>query len=704
MKLADYRQLKIRSDLVISAQSHQGQINYVIKDPITLRYFRLRSTEYAIFRMLDGTHSVDDIKAELATLGHDISDDELQLFLRQLGAANFFENVLPNQAESLYQMSTLRRRKKSVWSQAKRILYIKLPLVDPDRFFTKVMPYIDFLWSKWALAAYAGLLGFAFWAFFTNYREAAARFSGLLTAQSLVIFWVIFVVEKFFHELGHGFTCKHFGGDVHEMGVLVLVLTPCMYCNISDAWILEKHSRKFYISAAGIMTELVIAALATVVWWGTGPGIVNSISYRVMLLAGVSSVLINGNPLMKWDGYYILSDALGMPNLRENSVRYVGQFFSKYILGLKVAAAGKFGRENRIKLAYGVLSSAWIIYVMYRITRGMLTRFPAVGIWVLISTVYGLILIPVVRIAKFLRKPSEKTDVNLGRLAIVAGVITAAGYFLFVYNVGYSISAPCVIQPSRSQVLKAPAAGIMAQMSLREGDRVDEQDIIARLENPELELSIRMMQAQVGAYEVQINSARSRGQSTLAANIEKSRAEMEAQIAQGRARIESLTVTAPFAGIIVTPNPQSQVGRFLAEGDTICELVDMERAKVTIAVGESQLQFVKEDAPASVTLRAYPWRAFGGTVAFISRAPLRSLPSAALGSRAGGNVMTRTDTAAHVPITTVYEVNILLPNTNAELLIGMVGKTTIESGSRRIWDIIYVRMRESLRKSFGLVG
>jgi len=705
MRLSNWRQLKIRADLVISPQTHQGQLYYVVKDPVTLRYFRLRPTEYAIFRMFDGETPIDQIKKRLVTLGHDISEEELQAFIKQLGAANFFENVLPNQAESLYQMAALRRKKKSIWTQAKRILYIKVSLVDPDRFFTRAMPYVAFLWTPWAMLAYGLLMAFAVWAFFTNYAEAASHFSGLISPESLPIWYVIFVIEKSFHELGHGFTCKRFGGQVHDMGALVLVLTPCMYCNISDAWMLEKPSRKFWISAAGIITEVVIASIAALVWYFTGPGTaVNSLAYRVMILAGVSSVFINGNPLMKWDGYYILSDLMGMPNMRENSVRYIGQSFRRYALGMDVPNMPAWNRETVFKLVYGILSSFWVFYVMYRITSGMLQGFPALGAWILVSTVYGLVLIPVVRMSRyFARQKGKPVDVDLARLSGGAAIAVTLAYALFVYNAGYSVSAPCVILPAQSQSIKAPVDGILADVSVEEGGAVTEGAAIARLENPALEIEARELKKQIESYDVQIDAASSEGSYIVADNLAKTRDEVRRTLGDTERRLASLSVKAPFSGVILTPNPKSQLGRFLSEGDAICEIGDMSRARVSVALEDKDLRFVRRDADVSVTLRAYPWRTFKGAVAFVSGAPVHSLPSPALSSRiAGGPVITRTDTAQPVPIMTTYEASFFLANPSGEFLVGMVGTAEIQSGTRHWYDIIYTKVRENLRKSFGI--
>lgn len=707
MKLSHWKQLKVREDLVISTQNQQGNLVYVVKDPISLRYFRLLPTEYAITKMLDGHTPIDQVKERLQELGHEISDEELQAFLQQLGAANFFENVLPNQSESLYRLAVLRRKHKSLWTQIKRILFVKIPLYDPDRFFGRVMPWIRFLWSRAALMAYGVLFAWAVIIFVSNFGKAASGFSDLLTAENLLAFWIIFIAVKTLHELGHGFTCKYFGGEVHELGILVLVLTPCLYCNITDAWIQEKHSRKFYISAAGIITELIIASIAAIVWWASDPGVVRAISYRIMVLAGISSVLFNGNPLMRFDGYYILSDVLGMPNLRSSSVQYVRLFFRKYILGLEAPGASIFSRENAIKLLYGSASSIWIFYVMYRIVRGLIGRIPPLGAWILITTVYGLVLVPVVRIASAIAKRRGKpANVNLGRIATISAVLAAVGYFTFFYDMGYSVTAPCVVQAAERRLIYAPTAGVLREVPFKEGEAVAEDAVIARLENRQLELALEEMKHLVESRQLQADYANSTGDAATRDYHLDAKRELVLRIGETEKRIEDLVVRAPFAGIIIAPPERTLIGRYIPRGGLLMEVADVSTAKVTVALTEKDLAYVTEKAPTRITLRAYPWSPFEGAVVSISIAPRRYLPEPALSDRAGGGVQTKPDVRhAIVALDTTFEVQINLANDDPlrPLMPGMAGRAKIAYGEgRRFWEIIYMKVRQNIRRSFGV--
>lgn len=711
MKLSNWKQLKTRSDLVVSTQSQQGKVAYVVKDPITLRYFRLKPTEYAIMRMLDGATPIDEVKRRLEQLGHEIEDGELQSFLQQLGAANFFENVLPNQSESLYQLALLRRRHKSLWAQVKRILFIKIPLWDPDRLFNRVLPHVRFLWSKWVVRAYALLFVTALYLFLTNFQEARASFREILAFQNIIenllILYVLMIIVTSVHELAHGLTCKYFGGEVHELGLLVLVLTPCLYCNITDAWIQDRHSRKFFISAAGIISGLIIASIATLVWWAAAPGAARALAYRTMVLAGVTSVFVNGNPLMKFDAYYILSDVLGMPNLRSNSVLYAKQFFKRYVLGLDVPGASILSRENAIKLVYGTASTLWIFYIMYRIVQGLLHRLPPLGIWILITTMYGLFFIPAVRIAVWMSKRrGKKSEVSLSRIGTLSLAAALAGYFLFFYDMGYAVSASCVIMPGRRHYVFAAVPGVLRETPFREGQDVRAGEVIARMENRALELRLNELSIVLKALRLQANQADSLGDFAGRDYLRDSLREMAETAKEVEQEIEALTIHAPFNGMIVREIDRSQVGRYLKKGTPIFEFVGLERARVTVAVSENILPYVKEDAYAYVTLRAYPWHRFEGKVDSVSLAPVRILPSAALSARAGGGVATRPEiSSAEIAIGNTYEVTILLPNDDPDrpLSPGMAGKAKISySGGRRPWNILYMKVRANLRRSFGV--
>ena len=305
---------------------------------------------------------------------------------------------------------------------------------------------------------------------------------------------------------------------------------------------------------------------------------------------------------------------------------------------------------------------------MYRIVRGLLHRVPPLGIWILITTMYGLFFIPAVRIVVWISKRRGKTsEVSLSRIGTLSLAAALAGYFLFFYDMGYAVSASCVIMPGQRHFVLAATPGMLSEIPFGEGRDVRAGEVIARMENRALELRLGEFSVAAKTIELQVKLADSLGDYATRDYLNDTLREVAETRKDLERDIEALTIRAPFDGMIQSEIKRSQVGMYLKKGSPILEFVGLERARVTVAVSENILPYVKEDASAYVTLRAYPWHRFEGKVDSVSEAPVRFLPSAALSAKAGGGVATRPDISkAEVAMGNTYEVTILLPNDDSK--------------------------------------
>ncbi len=294
--------LKLRPDVEITEQMQRGEKCYVIKDPLSLRYFRISELEHSVASLMDGANTVDDICSKIAerTGGLQIPKETIADFAVTLRRANLLANTFPDDARVLYRTMKVRRKMLGLRHKIKNILYVKIPLVDPDKFLTRTYSCVSFVftWGFMVVAAIVFLLAARIVT--GEWDRLVGGLEGLLTLENLFYFWFLFIAVKVIHELGHAYTCKHYGGEVHEMGLLFLVLTPCLFTNVSDAWTFKKGRAKFFTSFAGIIIELFLAALAALVWAATFeyPGLVHELSYKIMILCSITSILFNGNPLM----------------------------------------------------------------------------------------------------------------------------------------------------------------------------------------------------------------------------------------------------------------------------------------------------------------------------------------------------------------------------------------------------------------------
>ena len=310
----------------------------MVKDPVGLHYFRFQEEEFAILQMLDGETSLDEIKDQFEAEfpPQKITLEELQQFLGQLHRSGLIIVAVQGQGTQLLDRRRERQRKELL-NAASNILCLRFKGIDPERVFAWVYPKIRWFFSTWAVAA-ALLLGFsALTLVLVNLDTVRAKmpeFSQFFTPGNAFLLAITLALTKVLHEFGHGLSCKHFGGECHELGVMILVLTPCLYCNVSDSWMLPNKWHRAFIGAAGMYVELILASIATFVWYKTtSDTLVNMLALNVMFICSVSTVVFNANPLLRYDGYYILADLVEIPNLRQKATTILSSKMGEWLLG-----------------------------------------------------------------------------------------------------------------------------------------------------------------------------------------------------------------------------------------------------------------------------------------------------------------------------------------------------------------------------------
>ncbi len=299
--------IRIRADLSIAPQKYEGKTYYVVKDPVSLRYYRFEEQENFIIGMMNGKATLDETQKEFEKRFRPkrLTLEDLEAFAQQLLTAGLAHNESPQAGVQLYDRR--KKRLRTEWLQVfTNILYIKIPVFDPDKLLARMVPYTRWIFTSWFLALSVALMLAAVGLVTTHFeafRDKLPAYHEFFNVKTVVYLWVALGVVKVIHEFGHGLSCKTFGGEVHEMGALFLCLSPCLYCNVSDAWTLPSKWRRIIISFAGIYVELVIASIATFVWWNTpAHPFLNHLSLSLMVVCSISTFVFNANPLMRFDG------------------------------------------------------------------------------------------------------------------------------------------------------------------------------------------------------------------------------------------------------------------------------------------------------------------------------------------------------------------------------------------------------------------
>jgi putative peptide zinc metalloprotease protein len=568
--------LRLRSDLSITPQKYEGKTYYVVKDPVSLRYYRFKEQEHYLLEFMDGTRTLDDAQKEYEKRFRPerLTLEDLEAFAQQLITAGLAQNESPQAGKLL--LDQRKKRKRSQLMQAiTNILYIKIPLYDPDILLTKMLRYVGFVFSIWFFVLSIGVMLSAVLlvtVHFDTFRSKLPSYHEFFSFKTVVYLWVALGVVKVIHEFGHGLSCKTFGGEVHEMGLLFLVFSPCLYCNVSDSWTLPSKWKRIIISAAGIYVELVIAAISTWVWWNTPKEpFINNMSLSLMIVCSVSTVVFNANPLMRYDGYYVLADWIEIPNLRERSNRYLTNLFLEHALGVEVQPEPYMALWRRcLFVAYAVTSYIYrwvitfvILWFLYNwlkpIKLGVLSGMLAM------AALGSMIGWPLYRLGKNIHKRGRLPDMKPIRVTVTCSIFAALILAAFTVPLPVSrVQAEGVVELEFGSWTEVPVPladngkAALVELYIKDGQRVTKGDRLAKFKNREYEADMRTAEKERTAYANKLSLLlRESNRAALQEEItrtEKLQAEAEGRYqALQRFLAKNSVVLAPRSGIIMSP-------------------------------------------------------------------------------------------------------------------------------------------------------
>ncbi len=703
---AEHLQVKLRPDLIVQPQFYEGMTHYVVKDPIALKYFRFKVEEYFLLQQFDGHNTLQDVKRlfERKYRPQTISVDDLIRFASQLHEAGLVQIDTPDQAKALI----TRRRKnqwKRVWQFLANILFIKIPVIDPERLLTWMYPYFRWMFTPWFVIGSLFMMGTALLSVLANWHIFYSRlpsFHSFFNWHTIFYFWASLAIVKIIHEFGHGLTAKHFGGEVHEMGMLFLVLTPALYCDVTDSWLLPNKWKRIWISGAGIFVECFLASLATFVWWQTEPGVLNSLMLATMFICSVNTILFNANPLLRYDGYYVLADWLEIPNLRIKSSQFFTYFLQEKVLGLEVPVQNYMPRSRRtLFVTYAVASYLYrwlvtfsILFFLYQFLKPY--KLGSISALLAIGSLVPLIVMPAYQMMKFVGQPGRMRKVKKARAAAFFAAFVALVAAILLVPMPLHISGSLVLGLDSPAPVYAEVPGQVVRYYVRDGDAVREGDPIAELSNLD-----KFRERLTHQEEIDVNRAKADVFSTSLRSEEHDLVKVHLELAEKLEPVVSeltdqigkLTLRAPRDGVVVgMPHPET-VGQWLRPGGAgpdgkqskpLCEVGDPRRLVAYLIVDQSDVDLIREaDNPrAWVKVYGTSERTYRSKIAVVAKRNRDEIPPE-LSNLAGGEIPTQPDqqTGQAKPVSAVYEVVIPIDNSDLALQPGLRGYARIDSGN-----------------------
>jgi len=632
---------RLRRHSEIHRHVYRDEVWYVLEDHASGRYHRFSPQANQIVSALDGRTTVDDIwHHAVDALGDDApTQDETLRLLGQLYAADLIQaDVTPDTAEMFHRFRESRRKK--LVQRLKHPLAIKIPLFDPERFLAATTPLIRpiFSWvgfGCWLVAVVWGAMTAA-----ENWGALTENITDrVLAPQNLLIIWLVYPVVKAIHEFGHAYATKIWGGQVHEMGVMLLVFVPVPYVDASAASAFTEKRKRMVVGGAGIMVELMIAVIALFVWLRVEPGIVSAIAYNAMLIGGVSTLFFNGNPLLRFDGYYVLADFLEMPNLATRSKSYFAYLVKRYAFGLEHASFLTYSSAERFWLAsYGVASTVYRFFIMFVIVLFVAGRFFFVGVliaaWAVLSQIGGGLW----KGLKFLFASSELSRKRPRAVAVSATAVALALAIVFVPMPLRTVADGVTWSPERSQ-LRAGADGFVVAVAAGNRDSVTSGQTVITLEDPLLLARQQVLEARRRELAAQL--AIHRFEDRSAADVVRQEIEtVDAELARSQEKVDALVIRAPVDGWLALDSAADLIGSFVRRGETLGYVIDDAPQTVKVVVGQERINLMRERVTST---EVFPVVWGGEPVpAEISRTVpggSRNLPSAALGTQGGGEIV-----------------------------------------------------------------
>ncbi|MBC8289232.1 MAG: hypothetical protein H8E37_02845, partial [Planctomycetes bacterium] len=488
--------LVVRPDLVIKRIDYLGVGYWVIKDPAGLKYYRLQQEQYEVLKLLDGERSLEHVRDEMLaimpTVRLQLSD--IQHLITDLHEKGLVYSNREGQGAALIKKHS-EEKKKKFFNTLRSLLYVRLPGWDPESVLTVIYPFFRWMFSPVGVALFAatvltswGLLAVQFDAF----RQELPEFQQFFGWPNLIYMWMVLGVCKIIHEFGHGLGCKHFGGECHEMGVMLLVFSPCLYCDVSDSWMLRNKWARIMIGAAGMYIEILLSAFAIFVWWYTTDGMLHMLALNTFFVTTITTVIFNANPLMRFDGYYMMSDFLEIPNLRPKADRLLREWFAWYCLGIESKPDPFMPETGRVWfITFAIAASIYRWFIVIAITVFLYTVLKPYGLQsigatlavISVSTIVGNMVFNLYKMISAPRiEPMSKPKIFVS-LTVLGCVVAAC----LAIPMPLHIEATFIIEPVDVQHVYNPTPGELLKYDVEPGQWIEEGHVVATLVNPEKE-------------------------------------------------------------------------------------------------------------------------------------------------------------------------------------------------------------------------
>jgi putative peptide zinc metalloprotease protein len=696
------QKIRLRPSVKVRKQFFRGQVWYVANDIYGDQFFRFRPESWDFIARLDGTRTVGEIWRSCLDRNKDQapSQNEVMQMLSELYAGNLIISDFPADVGRLFERQKKRHARE--WkARLFGIFFLRIPLWDPDMFLNRTIRFVNPILSIWGALLWILLVGGGLGVVVANWETLFQRTQGVLDPGNLPLLLLAFVIAKLIHEFGHGYAVKRFGGEVHRMGITFLVFTPIPYVDATAAWAFRERWKRVWVGAAGMLVELVIAAIAAFVWAATGPGLLNAWCFNLMVVASVSTILFNINPLLRFDGYYILSDLTDTPNLQPRAAKQIKHWVEERAFGGRHSQSPATGNGEAAWLAsFGVSSYCYRVFITFTIIMFVADRYLGLGFIAAVLTVIGLFVIPFYKALKYLVSEPRIERVRSRAWWVTAGTLTILFVGFGLLPAPRHVRAPGVVFVEEAEYVIVGTNGVVE--SYAGSQNLEEGQPLLRLSNPELGIRRRQFEAEafrLDAVERELFSSGRAGREVL---VERRRLN-DYRLAELAREEGSLEIRASKAGRWGGPQRAELSNRWLTKGQTLGEIIPGGGWRFFAVVRQQHAGPLFEQEMKRVEVRFRGNAEVRVPVGSVRLVPGRQerLPSPALGWSAKGPVRTQVDDGSGMLAAEPFFLVMLdIEDVGAPLHHGRVGEARFKLDSEPLFQQGYRWLRQTLQKRF----
>ncbi|MDQ7782883.1 MAG: HlyD family efflux transporter periplasmic adaptor subunit [Desulfomonilaceae bacterium] len=698
---------KFRKDLGVSEYPEcDGSRTIVLKDPVSAKYYRLSTFEYQFLQSLDGTVTLEEAIEKFNASGRYCSLPDARTIL---GKAAQFGLILGTEACTARYQSALKKRQKELKRTARfsSVYFLFIPLLNPDGFLERTLWVFRLFANRWTIGAATLLIPGAGYLLMTGIGKIEREYLFFFNLENLFYLWITIALAKLVHEFSHAYTAKSFALHVPQMGIGFLIFFPCLYCNTTDAWQLADRKQRIAIGAAGIIAELILAVTATYVWYFSKPGMLNSLAFYLIAVSFGSTVLFNGNPLMRFDGYFILTDYLRVPNLMQKSFGYLRYLCMNRVLGMNQVPSTAGGRRERFLFAsYGVSAFLFRIFLYTGIIAGVYYRFDkTLGVVLAAGALVLFVVRPTMRgIRTLYCRRSEVIPKPSGVFLFSVLLVLILGP-LFV-PVSTKSVYPSYVGSAYVQKLTVPFHTAVKEVFVKEGSAVIQGQTLFTLDTENLDLALTEKQIRYEIVRKELSMLRF--DSTKIGTVPAKEMELyqvEDEAARIRADLDTARtgVTAPFNGIVTKLDFRMQTGFRPGQGVVVGEVQSPTDYVVRAFIPEHDRHRINVGQEIEIWLPIGTGRIVTERIDEIRSYSERDLKDLPFSSRLGGELATEVlgDRRRDVPLEAQYMCAVKLNNSDHAVRIGMTGRLVVPSPpksmfSRFLDELFRTFNRESL--------